>query len=92
MPAPTIWIEEGCIQCGWCQNLEPRVFLVTAQGCEIRGEARIDGLASANRHERKALVADLLDEAGAGFMRFVADGCPVQVIHMTPLVEDGILL
>ena len=34
-----IWIKEGCIQCFWCQNLSPEIFVCGDQGTQIRSEA-----------------------------------------------------
>ena len=87
MAETAIWIEEGCIQCFWCQNLEPEVFSVTADGCEIRAEARCDGLATPNRREHAELKDGLVTAANVAFMQFVADGCPAQVIVIRTDVE-----
>jgi ferredoxin len=88
---PTIWIEDGCIQCGWCENLEARVFQVTAHGCEIRADARSDRGGGANRDERSALRPGTLDVAATQFIRFVADGCPVQVIKFTGIPDEALV-
>jgi ferredoxin len=92
MPSPaTIWIEEGCIQCGWCENLEPVVFQITARGCEIRTSARRDGGSGPNRAERSTLRPDALDGPATTFLRFIADGCPVQVIRFTGISDDALV-
>lgn len=80
MTRTSIWINEGCIQCFWCQNLEPEVFSVTADGCEIRAEARTDRCADPNRVGRSRLNDGLVTEENIGFIQFVADGCPAKVI------------
>jgi ferredoxin len=80
MARTAIWINEGCIQCFWCQNLEPEVFSVTADGCEIRAEARTDRRANPNRSEHASLNDGLVTEENIGFVQFVADGCPAHVI------------
>ena len=77
-----VWIEDGCIQCGWCQNLEPRVFLVSERGCEIVADARIDGRTDDNRLLHAALRADALDDEAVNYLAFVAGGCPTEVIHL----------
>lgn len=87
-----IWIEEGCIQCGWCQNLEPAVFFVSGDGCVIRAEARRDLVQGPNRDEQSRLRPGLLDSEGVNFMRFIADGCPVQVIKLSADVPVAVLL
>jgi hypothetical protein len=85
-----VWIEAGCIQCGWCQNLEPRVFIITETGCEIIGECRIDALTDDNRPHRSALREGILDAAALEYLPFVAGGCPVQVIQLSDIesIED----
>jgi ferredoxin len=74
-----VWIEEGCIGCGTCPGTCPAVFILPDAEAAIRGEARLDGMTSANRMERSALntraasEAELIEEA--------AIGCPVDVIR-----------
>jgi ferredoxin len=93
MPDKTvIWIDEGCIQCGWCQNLEPAIFFVSQHGCVIRSDARRDITQSENRDERSLLRPGVLDAEGVVFMRFIADGCPVQVIKLSADIPEGVLL
>jgi ferredoxin len=87
-----IWIDEGCIQCGWCQNLEPAVFFVSEEGCVIRAEARRDDIQGTNREEQSRLRPGVLDSDGVSFMRFIADGCPVQVIKLSADVPEAVLL
>jgi ferredoxin len=77
-----IWIESGCIQCGWCQNLAPQVFLSGMTGTLVQGSAREDGVTSDNACERSPLRASVLAAEELAFLPFVADGCPVRVIHL----------
>lgn len=79
-----VWIEPGCIQCGWCQNLEPRVFLVGDDGCQIRAEVREDHLTDTNA-EHRALCVGALSEADLDYLPFVAGGCPTQVIQLADI-------
>lgn len=81
-PVARIWIEAGCIQCGWCSDLVPDVFLVTGDAlCEIRGQARVDHLTDDNRTSRILLVKPF-EGAEATFIEFVAAGCPAAVIRI----------
>jgi ferredoxin len=80
-----VWIETGCIQCFWCQNLNAVVFEVTADGCRIRGEALVTGTPSDNREDRAELRPDLLPQEDADFLPFLAGGCPTQVIKLEGL-------
>ncbi len=80
-----VWIDEGCIQCGWCQNLEPRVFEVSELGCQILGRVRLDGLTDPNRTERVALHAQALEEDAINYLAFIAGGCPVEVIQLAEI-------
>lgn len=78
-----VWIEPGCIQCGWCSDLIPEVFQVDdTHECVIKGTARSDGSTTPNRDERAALLRPILD-AEAGFLDFVAAGCPSLVIKFS---------
>ncbi len=77
-----IWIEDGCIHCGWCQHLVPAVFVAADDGTRIVGTARQDGITSNNRSERSPLRAGRLPTDEIDFMPFVADGCPARVIHL----------
>lgn len=77
-----VWIEPGCIRCGWCSDLAPEVF----QGSErhetrINGAIRSDGMTDDNRAARSLLLRPLLEQQ-AEFMEFVADGCPAHVIKL----------
>jgi ferredoxin len=82
-------IEPGCIQCFWCQNLCPQVFEVTADGCVIRAEARLDRLASDNRGERSPIQPGILTAEESEFMPFLAGGCPSQVIILESSEEPA---
>jgi ferredoxin len=77
-----VWIAEGCIHCYWCQNLAPLVFQAGENSTTITGAVRVDGLTSTNGREQSALRTDVLSEGDFAFMPFIADGCPVQVIHL----------
>jgi ferredoxin len=74
-----VWIEEGCIACGYCPIACPEIFDIPNEDAEIRGSARMDGITSPNRIERSRL-----NEAGLactdGIEEAVA-GCPVEVIQ-----------
>jgi hypothetical protein len=80
-----VWIEEGCIQCGWCQNLEPRVFSVSELGCLILADVRQDGLSDDNRAQRVELRAEALDEDAVNYLPFIAGGCPAEVIQLADI-------
>lgn len=80
--ARRVWIAEGCIHCFWCQNLAPQVFQFGDGGTRIAGDVRVDGKTSDNRRELSPLRTDALSEADFAFLPFVADGCPVHVIHL----------
>lgn len=77
-----IWIEEGCIQCYWCQNLSPEIFVCGDQGTRIRQDIRMDNCASPNRDERSPLTSIAQETLDLMFVQFVADGCPAQVIKL----------
>ena len=77
-----VWIEPGCIACGWCTDLMPTIFVVGAgKACVIAASARKDGSRGANRREKSALKQGLTG-AEADFLSFVADGCPAKVIKL----------
>ena len=40
LPITRIWINNGCIACGTCQDLVPQVFKVTADNCRITDAAQ----------------------------------------------------
>jgi len=83
-----VQILPGCIQCFWCQNLCPQVFLVTDDGCIIRAESRLDHLASDNRGELSPLLPSILSAEEHDFMPFLAGGCPVQVICLSEAIVE----
>jgi ferredoxin len=84
-----IWIEPGCIECGWCHNLSPEVFVLTQDGMSIRSDARLDGLQSPNHSERAPLTPEVQATLDPTLLQFVVDGCPSKVIHLDPpLVVD----
>jgi ferredoxin len=89
-----VWIEEGCIQCFWCQNLNAVVFEVTADGCRIRGEVLATGVASENREQRSDLRPGSLTREDEDFLPFLAGGCPTQVIKLEGLaaIDDPLHL
>jgi ferredoxin len=82
MSTMRIWIEAGCIQCFWCQNLCPQVFGVSPDGSIVLADARVDGMSDENRVQRSPIKAGLLSEEEATFMPFLAGGCPSQVIKV----------
>jgi ferredoxin len=79
-----IWIEEGCIQCFWCQNLSPDVFVCGDQGTQIHPDLRVDQRSSTNRVERSPMTASARATLDLSFIQFVADGCPAKVIKLDP--------
>ncbi len=85
-----IWIEDGCIQCGWCHNLLPQVFLMDASGTRIVGAVRQDGVTSDNRVERSPLRSGRVPAEELTFLPFVADGCPARVINLMGWSELGV--
>ncbi len=60
----------------------PQVFLVHETGTQIAGEAREDGVTSDNLGERSLLRTAMISPEELNFVPFIADGCPVQVIHL----------
>lgn len=77
-----VWIESGCIACGWCTDLVPTIFVVGGgKACVIAASARKDGGRGANRREKSPLK-HALTGADADFLGFVADGCPAKVIRL----------
>lgn len=84
MSALRIWIEEGCIQCYWCQNLCPEVFACGEGGTQIRPGLLSDRQATTNRVERSRLTAKARAALDHRFLQFVADGCPAKVIKLDP--------
>ena len=89
MPQTSIWIDEGCIQCFWCQNLEAGIFAISADGCEIRSEVRSDHLTDPNRSGHARLKRGVVTAENIGFMRFIADGCPTHVIHIATTLSES---
>lgn len=83
-----IWIESGCIHCFWCQNLAPAIFVTGEGGTQISAEVRKDGVTSDNRRENSPLRTDVLSPEDLDFVPFVADGCPVRVIHLEGAWND----
>jgi len=81
-----VWIEDGCIGCGWCIMTCPAVFTWPQGDALIRGESRLDGVTSANRMERSLLTA--AGQAEALLIAESAEGCPVEVIRS----DDGTAL
>jgi ferredoxin len=77
-----VWIADGCIECFWCQQLDERIFVRGPSGTEISGWARVDGRTSTNQQEQAPLNEERLSESELNFIRFIADGCPVKVIHL----------
>ena len=79
MAITKVWIEEGCIVCNACEAECPDVFLVTADSCHIKADARVDGKANENRAE-KACLKPALGEALLEKIIAASAGCPVDVI------------
>ena len=59
----------------------PQVFVAHETGTQIAGEAREDGVTSDNGRERSPLRIAAISTEDLNFVPFIADGCPVQVIH-----------
>jgi hypothetical protein len=78
-----VWIDEGCIQCGWCENLEPRVFIISELGCSIVADCREDGLTDHNRERLANLREGVLDAESLAYLPFIAGGCPAEVIRLS---------
>jgi NADH-quinone oxidoreductase subunit C len=79
MAITKVWIEEGCIVCNACEAECPDVFLVTADSCHIKADARVDGKQDENLAAKAELKGDLqkgLEDAIVA----AAAGCPVNVI------------
>jgi hypothetical protein len=66
----------------------PQVFLAHETGTQIAGEAREDRVTSDNRRERSPLRATVISTEDLNFVPFIADGCPVQVIHLEGAWSD----
>ena len=66
----------------------PQVFLAHETGTQIAGEAREDGVTSDNRGERSPLRTAMISSEELNFVPFIADGCPVQVIHLEGAWSD----
>lgn len=77
-----IWIEEGCIACGWCGDLLPTVFHKGVDGgSQIHGKVRKDQTTDDNRATLSPLRRVITGEE-ADFLSFVAAGCPPHVIRL----------
>lgn len=81
----SIWIEPGCIQCAWCNDLAPEVFAVGVESSLIRGDARDDGIT--DRNPARVALCEPITGAKADFVEFITAGCPVRVIHF--VAEPG---
>ncbi len=77
-----VWIEPGCTQCHWCQDLVPEVFVCGEDGVRITAAVRQDQCTSTNRDERSPLTARAERLVDPLLLRFAADGCPAQVIRI----------
>lgn len=82
--AMRVWIDDGCIQCRWCQDLVPQVFICGEDGTRISAAVREDGRDSPNRRERSPLTADAVRMVDPVLLQFAADGCPSSVIRIVP--------
>ena len=63
-----VWIEEGCISCGLCEDTAAEVFQVPG------------GSTSRTRKGYQKLLTG--DEELDGRIREAAEECPVEVIHV----------
>jgi ferredoxin len=79
MAITKVWIEEGCIVCNACEAECPDVFHVTDTSCNIKSEARKDGVDSENRDEMSELNDDIQGSLADSIIAAAA-GCPVEVI------------
>lgn len=75
-----IWIEPGCIECRWCHDLAPEVFIIGNGTSHIRGDALVKPITGLNEC-RIALKTQLTGQM-AEFIEFVASGCPTSVIKL----------
>lgn len=77
-----IWIDDGCIACGWCGDLMPTVFAKGTEGLsQIQGRIRRDKITDDNRASMSPL-RQVIVEQEAEFLAFVAAGCPPHVINL----------
>ena len=77
MTAPIVWIESSCI----CIPICPEVFVLGEVSCDMRGDARLDGVQDANADARAPLHGALA-EAIADQLAEAAAGCPVEAIRI----------
>jgi ferredoxin len=81
MAIARVWIEDGCICCQACVQVEARVFAFPddVDRAIILGDVRLDGASDNNELARSVLnavgtdLSDQIEEAAAG--------CPVEVIR-----------
>lgn len=66
----------------------PQVFLAHEAGTQIAGDLRDDGVTSDNRGERSPLRTAMISAEELNFVPFIADGCPVHVIHLEGAWSD----
>lgn len=77
-----IWIDEGCIACGWCGDLLPTVFTRGTDGkSQILGLIRRDKTTDDNGTALSPLRQPIVEQE-AEFLAFVAAGCPPHVINL----------
>jgi len=62
-----VWIEEGCISCGLCEDTASEIF-------EVPGGST----SRTKKGHKKLLVGDLERDE---LIREAEQGCPVEVIH-----------
>ncbi len=80
MAIAKVWIEEGCIVCNACEAECPDVFLVTADSCHIKADARVDGKQDENAAAKSPLKPGLGESLEAAIVAAAA-ACPVSVIQ-----------
>jgi ferredoxin len=81
MAVTKVWIEAGCIECRWCNDLAPELFALGNGTSVIRADARVDKITDTNDSAKARLVIPL-DGQMAEFLEFVAAGCPTSIIKL----------
>ena len=61
MAIKKVWIEEGCIACGNCEQVAPKIFKVTDQSHVIDG-------APINEYEKE--IKEAAEECPAGVIKY----------------------
>ncbi len=64
MAIKKVWIEEGCIACGNCESVAPKIFKVTDQSHVIE---------NAPISEYEAQIKEAAEECPAGVIKYEED-------------------